>query len=179
MHIHIYIYNMYFVCTCTWKIAVRGWLRGTSQYQVSVELRARAGLQQCTHSARTVHAQCTPTVHKLETLQIPQKMAPTHQTKKKLVSDFFIDCMPFQRITCYLHHLMRVHCGVHCGVHCACTVKTHASVYSAPSSASSCPSIHCFPLGELACPLEHSCEPWCLPLHAPWRACVPSVGTCL
>ena len=70
----------------TWVVA---WHRGTSQYQVSVELRARAGLQQCTHSARTVHAQCTPTVHKLETLQIPQKMAPTHQNKEKTGFSFF------------------------------------------------------------------------------------------
>ena len=61
----------------------------------------------------------------------------------------------------------------------------------------------CLRLGELVCPqLEHACEPGCfaaacalaslcarswntlvslgaLPLPAPWRACVPSVGTCL
>ena len=38
---------------------------------------------QCTHSARTVHAQCTATVHGLETLQIPQKMAPRLQNIEK------------------------------------------------------------------------------------------------
>ena len=152
---------------------------------------------QCTYSARTVHAHSAQARNAANTTE---NGPYTSKQRKNWFQVFFIDCMPFQRITCYLHHLVRVHCGVHCGVHCACTVKTHASVYSAPSSASSCPSIHCFPLGELACPLEHSCEPWCfaaacalaslcarwntlvslgaLPLHAPWQACVP-VGTLL
>ena len=170
-----------------WHVAVPGFRR------VARACRTSTVHAQCTHSARP---QCTSS----KRCKYHRKWPLHIKTKKKLVSVFFNDCMPFQRITCYLHHLVRVHCGVHCGVHCACTVKTHASVYSAPSSASSCPSIHCFPLGELACPLEHSCEPWCfaaacalaslcarwntlvslgaLPLHAPWQACVP-VGTLL
>ena len=114
--------------------------------------------------------------------------------------------MPFQQFTCYLHHFGRAHCSVHCGVHCACTVKTHTSAYytQPPLQLLRAPLYCiCLELGELVCPqLEHSCEPWCfaaacalaslcarswntlvslgaLPLLAPWRACVPAVGTFL
>ena len=80
--------------------------------------------RQCTHSARTVHAQCTATVHGLETLQIPWKNAPRHQNKEKTgFRIFFCDFMQFLQMTCYLQHFRRVRCGVHCGVHCACTVR--------------------------------------------------------
>ena len=41
------------------------------------------GTRVCFDSARTVHAQCTATVHGLETLQIPQKVAPRLQNKEK------------------------------------------------------------------------------------------------
>ena len=53
---------------------------------------------QCTHSARTVHAQCTAAVHGLETLQIPRKIAPRHQNKEKTgFRTFLSDFMQFQR----------------------------------------------------------------------------------
>ena len=75
--------------------------------------------------------------------------------------------MPFQQMTCYLHHFLRVHCGVHCGAHCACTVRALSK-----HTRSACSS------------LLHPCEPWCcavlaavLPLLAPWQACLPTVGT--
>ena len=144
------------------------------------------------HSARTVHAQCAATVHGLETLQIPQKMAPKLHSKqrKNRFQDILFNFMSFQQITCYLHHLLRVHCGVHC----ACTVRALSK--HTHSACSSLLLLHWL--------LEHPREPWCcavlaaavcllvslcarswntfvnlgvLPLLAPWRACLPAVGT--
>ena len=98
--------------------------------------------------------------------------------------------MPFQQMTCYLHHLLRVHCGVHC----ACTVRALSK-----HTRSACSSLLLFHWL-----LEHPHGPWCcavlaaavcllvslcarswntfvslgvLPLLAPWRACLPAVGT--
>ena len=97
--------------------------------------------------------------------------------------------MPFQQMTCYLHHLLRVHCGVHC----ACTVR---ALSKHTRSACSLLLLHWL--------LEHPRGPWCcavlaaavcllvslcarrwntfaslgvLPLLAPWQACLPGVGT--
>ena len=92
--------------------------------QSAVCFQPQLGTCVCFDSARTVHVQCTATVHGLETLQIPWKNAPRHQNKEKTgFRIFFCDFMQFLQMTCYLQHFLRVHCGVHCGVHCACTVR--------------------------------------------------------
>ena len=49
----------------------------------TVCFQLQLGTRVCFYSARTVHAQCTATVHGLETLQIPQKMAPRLQNIEK------------------------------------------------------------------------------------------------
>ena len=48
--------------------------------------------------------------------------SPRLQNKEKTCFRILSDFMPFQQMTCHLHHLLRVCCGVQC----ACTVKTHA-----------------------------------------------------
>ena len=133
---------------------------------------------QCTHSARTVHTQCTATVHGLETLQIPQKMAPRLQNKEKTCFRIFY------LISCHFNRWRVIYsiysaCTAACTV--ACTVRAlyvHCQNTRARHAPPSCSSIGCwntlvslgavlclpllFAFGELVCPqLEHLCEPWC------------------
>ena len=98
------------------------------------------------YSARTVHGHSA----RAETLQIPQKIAPGFKTKKNMkkhVSGYFIWFHAISQITCYLHHLLRVRCGVHCGVHCACTVRAlcvHCQNTGTQPAPPSCSSIGCW-----------------------------------
>ena len=129
---------------------------------------------QCTHSARTVHAQCTATVHGLETLQIPQKMAPRLQNKEK--TGFRI----FYLISCHFNRWRAIY-TISCACTAACTVARTVRALCvhcqntrdrpAPPSCAlvSLGAVPCLPLfcrclrlGKLVCPqLEHPCEPWC------------------
>ena len=105
----------------------------------------------CFYSARTVHAQCTATVHGLETLQIPQKIAPRLQNIEKTGFKIFY---PYT---------------ISCARTAACTVRAlskhkHSAYFSLLLRALvlCCACRCCLPLGELVRPqLEHLCEPWC------------------
>ena len=123
---------------------------------------------QCTHSARTVHAQCTATVHGLETLQIPQKMAPRLQNKEK--TGFRI----FYLISCHFNRWRAIY-TICCACTVACTVRAlyvHCQNTRARPAPPSCSSIGCWNtlmgLGAVLCLLL---------LFASWWACVPAVGT--
>ena len=75
---------------------------------------------QCTHSARTVHAQCTAPVHGLETLQIPRKIAPRYQNKEKTGFRIFLtDFMQFQR----WRAIYTIFCACTAACTVACTVR--------------------------------------------------------
>ena len=162
--------------------------------QSPVCFQPQLGTRVCFDSARTVHVQCThsarPQCTGWKHCKYHRKWPLGFKTKKKQVSDILFNFMSFQQITCYLHHLLRVHCGVHC----ACTVRALSK--HTHSACSSLLLLHWL--------LEHPREPWCcavlaaavcllvslcarswntfvnlgvLPLLAPWRACLPAVGT--
>ena len=123
---------------------------------------------QCTHSARTVHAQCTATVHGLETLQIPQKMAPRLQNKEK--TGFRI----FYLISCHFNRWRAIY-TICCACTVACTVRAlyvHCQNTRARPAPPSCSSIGCWNtlmgLGAVLCLLL---------LFVSWWARVPAVGT--
>ena len=151
MHKYMYllcIYSyMHMAASSTWGVCVAPWQVAVQYLGSPAIARTRTGRQQCTHSARTVHAQCTLTVHGLEMLQIAQKKVSRHQNKEK--AGFMI----FYLIACHFNSLRAIYtisgaCTVACTA--ACTVRalcvhcqnTHICVlYSAPSSASSCSSL--------------------------------------
>ena len=165
------------VCVAPWQVAV--------QYIGSPALAgARTGRQQCTHSARTVHAQCTLTVHGLEMLQIAQKKASRHQNKEK--AGFMI----FYLIACHFNSLRAIYTisgarTVACTAACtarALSKHTHLRTILSPLF-----SFFVLLYTASALNLASLCaRSWntlvslgALPLLAPWQACVPAVGTLL
>ena len=126
---------------------------------------ARTVHVQCTHSARP---QCTATVHGLETLQIPQKMAPRLQNKEK--TGFRI----FYLISCHFNRWRAIY-TICCACTVACTVRAlyvHCQNTRARPAPPSCSSIGCWNtlmgLGAVLCLLL---------LFVSWWARVPAVGT--
>ena len=148
------------------------WLLQSPVYMFPASPRHTCVFWQCTHSARTVHAQCTATVHGLETLQIPQKIAPRLQNKEKTCFRIFY------LISCHFNRWRVIYsiysaCTAACTV--ACTVRAlyvHCQNTRARHAPPSCSSIGCWnTLVSLGAVL-------CLPLlFAFWWACVPAVGT--
>ena len=82
------------------------------------------------HSARTVHAQCTRTVHAtvrghnstVNTMGLSVFLTSSQKTMQKYCS-FLCFLHHFGANTWYLQRFVAVHCDVHCSVHCACTVR--------------------------------------------------------
>ena len=105
--------------------------------------------------AQCTHAQCTATVHGLETLQIPQKMAPRLQNKEKTCFRIFY------LISCHFNRWRVIYsiysaCTAACTV--ACTVRAlyvHCQNTRARHAPPSCSSIGCWntlvSLGAVLC----------------------------